>query len=44
MFTGLIWEFVEILPGSVGGKIKPKAIGDKSVAFIDCSLIEINFF
>ena len=41
--TGLIWEFVEILPRSFGGKITLKVICDKSVALIDCSLFEFNF-
>ena len=41
-FTGLIWEFDEILPRSLGGKITPKVIGVKSVELIDCSLF--NFY
>ena len=39
----LIWEFVEFLPRSFGGKITPKVIGDKSVELIDCSFFEIYF-
>ena len=37
--SGLIWEFVDFLPRRFGGKITPKAIGDKSVAMKYCSLI-----
>ena len=40
---GLFWKFVEIFPRSLGGKIEPKVIGDKSVALIDCSLFQFSF-
>ena len=39
---GLFWEFVEISPRSFGGKITPKVMGDKSVAFIDYLLFEFH--
>ena len=42
--VGLIWEFVEILPHSFGGKITPKVIGDKAVAWKNSSLFEFNFW
>ena len=31
-----------MLPRRFGGKVTPKVIGDKSVAFNHCSLFEIN--
>ena len=43
-FTGIIGEFVEILPHSFRGNITPKFLGDKSVALIECSRFEINFY
>ena len=43
-FTGLIWEFVEILPRCFGGKITPKVIVGRSVEFNNCSLLSLNFY
>ena len=41
---GLLWEFVEFLPHGFGGKITPKVKDNKSVAWNNYSLIEINYF
>ena len=43
-FTGLIWEFVEILPRSFGGKITPKVIGDKSIELIIVHYLVLIFY
>ena len=41
---GQIWEFVEFLPQGFQGNTILKVIGDKSVAWNNCSWFEINLW